>query len=132
MHDKLTAYIPQLDDPEFVRWIGFYGDDEERFRAGWDRYSGTVWSLLDEIDPYVEAHPEENLIRYNEILERAHVWGSDAWSADVSSLDATTTMALLVAVYRDDHFCNGAFIGHIKDGCVRHCLGRLQELDALK
>lgn len=129
MHEKLTAYIPQLDDPGLIEWIGFCGKDNDRFNAGWNTYARITTPLLEDVGNYAMEHPEEEMNRYSEILERANLLGPQMQTADVSALDARTTMALLVYAYREDHFCNGAFLDYIKNGCVMRWLRRLQELD---
>ena len=82
---------------------------------------------------FVDKHPEYELTRYSDILERNGLsWDGRAMSkADVSKLDGQTVMALLLGAVRAERFCDGALLGFFEDGSVKRWLLRLREIDEM-
>ena len=50
-------------------------------------------------------------------------------TADVSSLDGQTIMALIMGVVRAERFCDGELLEFFKDGSIEKWLQRLQQID---
>ena len=49
--------------------------------------------------------------------------------ADASILDGKTIIALLVGAVQAEKFCDGAFLGLLKQGCIIRWLGKLEIID---
>lgn len=86
--------------------------------------------LIHDIDYVVENNKQLNLVQYESILKKHGIsWGVDSMTtADADRLDAITILALLVAAYRADHFCEGAFEEFVQNGSIRKWLERLSQL----
>ena len=50
-------------------------------------------------------------------------------NADVSTLDGSAVMALIVGAIRAERFCDGALLDFFENGNVQKWLERLSELD---
>ena len=62
-----------------------------------------------------------------QLLLQAYV--KSLYDADVSSLDALTVCAVIVAAVRSERFCEGAVYSFVECGQARRCVERLAELD---
>ena len=51
---------------------------------------------------------------------------------DASILDGKTIIALLVGAVQAEKFCDGAFLGLLKQGCIIRWLGKLEVIDNRK
>ena len=86
--------------------------------------------FITDIDYFVMTHKELNLIQYKAILQKHGIkWGVESMSnADAEKLDAITILALLVAAYRADHFCEGTFDEFVQNGSIQRWLDRLSKI----
>jgi len=94
-------------------------------------YGTTVMDIEQAIYAFVDEHPEYELNRYSDILERNGLeWdGRIMTEADVSELNGQAVMALLLGAVRAERFCDGALLSFFEDGCVKRWLLRLREID---
>ncbi len=98
----------------------------------WDRMKD--WEmcnlLIQDIDYCVHTFKSLKLGKYELILKKQGIqWGFESMTrANPEDLDVTTLLALLVAAYRADHFCEGAFEEFVECGAVRKWLERLEKL----
>ena len=134
MYESLTKYINQIEMDELGEWIVDRENDgtpEHPIQMPWVNYSKTVTDLEHAIYQYVDDHENLGLRQYGEILEKSGLkWDINSMSnADVSKLDGTTVMALLLGVVRAERFCDGALLSFCKSGCVSRWLSRLKEID---
>lgn len=92
------------------------------------RYAASL--LIADIDYVVQNNKELDLISYKETLQKHGIeWDFRSMSeASVDDLDAITVLALLVAAYRADHFCNGTFEEFLENGSIQRWLERLAQL----
>jgi len=133
MYEKMTAFIPLLENDEFGRWTELCGDGSDANPYEWPHvdYSRNVRVLEKEVYHFSDAHPEYGLNRYSDIL---HVYGLDRdeealAGADVSALDGVTVLAMLYSVIRAERFCDGALLDYCRSGHVVRWLKRLKEID---
>ena len=134
MYKKLTSFLPAIEVDSFGEWIIDRENDgtpEHPMHFPFVSYSDMVNKLTDEIYNFEREHQEYGLNRYGEILEENCIkWGSDSMSAvDVSKMNGRVVMGILMGAVRAERFCDGAFLGFLKDGSIKRWLERLQELD---
>ena len=132
MFEALTMYLPLLKNDDYGRWVIDNEHDgiTEPKQVPFVNYSRIVCKLMVAICTFVEDHRNLNLYEYHEIISNAGI--KDPWKADVSNLDARTVAALIVAAWRAERFCDGAFLGCLKDGLMEKWLTRLLDLDMLE
>ncbi len=134
MYEKLTAFLPRLQDTEYGHWIVDQKNDgspEHPKQFPFVVYDQVVNELESEVYCFLDLHPDLSLTRYGEILEEAGLaWDDNCMrKADVSQLDGLTIMALIVGALRAERFCDGALLSFFEDGCVAKWLARLKEID---
>ena len=135
--DNLTKYLSQLSDDSFGTWIIDRENDgtlEHPIQMPFVNYTELVHNLIDDVMRIVDQNPEMELTHYGRILNDNGIeWGSKSMSeADVSKVDVTCVLALLVGAVRAERFCDGALLGFFKDGSIRKWLERLQEIDGVE
>lgn len=135
MFESLTKYLPELDRAE---GYGDWGVDRESkgtmddpIHMPYVNYGRVVTEVEQAICAFVDGHPEFELTRYSDILERNGLsWDGRVMSeADASKLDGQVVMALLLGAVRAERFCDGALLGFFEDGSIRRWLLRLKEVD---
>ena len=134
MYEKLTNFLPELEDSEYGRWIIDHENDgspDHPMQMPFVYYSNIVTGFVDAVYEFVDKFPELNLTKYPEILNTHDIsWGMDSMNnADVSSLDDQTVMALIIGAIRADRFCEGALLGFFNDGSMKRWLLRLKEIE---
>ena len=135
MFESLTKYLPELDRAEgYGDWIvdrESKGTMDGPIQMPYVNYGRVVMEVEQAIYAFVDEHPEFELTRYSDILERSGLsWDGRVMSeADVSDLDGRTVMALLLGAVRAERFCEGALLGFFEDGSVKRWLLRLKEVD---
>ena len=134
MYEQLTAFLDELPTTEYGRWHYDRENDgslEHPYQLPFVIYNPIVVRLMEAIQKFVDDHPDMELTRYGEILEQSGVkWNLESMSsANVSTLDGRTVVALLVAAMRAERFCDGAFFGFCIDGSIQKWLLRLKEID---
>ena len=135
--DSLTKYLSRLSDDCFGTWIVDQENDgtmEHPIQMPFVNYSELVHNFIDDVMRIVDQWPEMELTHYGRILNDNGIeWGSKSMSeADVSKVDVTCVLALLVGAIRAERFCDGALLGFFKDGSIRKWLERLQEIDGVE
>ena len=135
MFESLTKYLPELDRAEgYGDWVvdrESKGTMDDPIQMPYVNYERVVIEVEQAIYAFVDEHPEFELTRYSDILERNGLsWDGRVMSeADVSELDGQTVMALLLGAVRADRFCEGALLGFFEDGSAKRWLLRLKEVD---
>jgi len=133
--ESLTKYLPELDRAEgYGDWVvdrESKGTMDDPIQMPYVNYERVVIEVEQAIYAFVDEHPEFELTRYSDILERNGLsWDGRVMSeADVSELDGQTVMALLLGAVRADRFCEGALLGFFEDGSAKRWLLRLKEVD---
>nr|WP_314783864.1 DUF6508 domain-containing protein [Olsenella uli] len=135
MFESLTKHLSAIEEAEsFGNWVvdrDSKGTMDDPIQMPYVNYETTVTDVEQAIYSFVDEHPENELTRYSDILERNGLeWDSRVMSeADVSELDGQAVMALLLGAVRAERFCDGALLRFFKDGSVRRWLLRLREID---
>lgn len=135
MFERITKYLPELEKAEsYGEWIvdrESKGTMDDPIQMPYVNYGRTVIGMERAIYAFVESHPEYELTRYSDILERNGLsWNDRVMSeADVSKLDGQAMMALLLGAVRAERFCDGALLRFFEDGSVKRWLLRLREID---
>lgn len=136
MFESLTKHLPAIEKTEgFGNWIvdrESKGTMDDPIHMPYVNYGTTVMDIEQEIYAFVDEHPEYELNRYSDILERNGLeWDGRVMSeADVSELNGQAVMALLLGAVRAERFCDGALLGFFEDGSIKRWLLRLREIDA--
>ena len=94
-------------------------------------YSQVIRRFIHDIYSFQEDHPEYGLNRYSDILRENNLeWSKESMQkADVSALDGTCIMSLLVGAVRADRFSEGTLLSFFSSGAIAKWLLRLKELD---
>ena len=134
MFEKLTSFLPKLQDKEYGKWVIDKENDgtlEHPIHMPFVEYGSIVRDFTKAAYSFIDAHKEMGLTDYKSILSESNIeWGMDSMkNADVSSLDGRTVMALIVGAIRADRFCEGALLGFFEDGSIAKWLSRLEETD---
>ncbi len=132
-YDDLLSFIPALKDDNFGKWIVDHENDgtpEHPIHFPFVNYSECVRKLEHAIYKFDENNPEMGLNHYGDILEKNGIeWGTRSMEqADVSKLDASAIMALLLGAVRAERFCDGALLSFLESGAVLRWLERLKEI----
>jgi hypothetical protein len=106
---------------------------DDPIQMSYVNYAGVVMGVEQAIYAFIDEHPEFELTRYGDILERNGLsWDGRVMSgADVSELDGQAVMALLPGAVRAERFCSGTPLGFFEDGSVKRWLLRLRKIDEM-
>lgn len=135
MYESLTRYLPDLDEAEcYGDWVidrESKGTVDDPIQMPYVNYDRLVMDIEQAIYAFMDEHPEFELNRYSDILEKSGLkWdGQVMTNADVSELEGQAVMALLMGAVRADRFCEGALLGFFEDGSIRRWLARLADID---
>ncbi len=135
MFENLTKHLPVIEKAEgFGNWVvdrESKGTMDDPIQMPYANYGMTVTDVEQAIYAFVDEHPEYELTRYSDILERNGLkWDGRVMSeADVTGLDGQAVMALLLGAVRAERFCDGALLGFFEDGSIKRWLLRLEEID---
>lgn len=137
MFEKLTAFIPKLQDTIFGMWNSDQKNDgspQQPMQFPYVNYEPVVLDFEKAVYCFIDQHKEMELTRYREILANSMIeWDSEAMkNAVVSLLDGKTVMALIVGAIRAERFCSGALLDFCKNGSLTKWLSRLQQIDSEK
>lgn len=132
--ERLTKYIPLLDQDEIGQWIVDKENDgtmEHPIQFPFVAYSELISKFIEDVGIFVDTNPGLHLTRYGNILEQAGLeWSSRSMSdAIVENLDGSVVCALIVGAVRAERFCDGALLNFFQNGSVMRWLYRLQEID---
>ena len=134
MYEKLTDFIPKLNGAEYGKW---HTDDkgdgtlENPFHMPFVIYSEVAVDFAKAVSRFGIENSDLGLTDYMKVLEPQRENGGrlDISRIDVSSLDGRTTAALIVAIVRQDRFCDGLLLDNLESGLIQKCLCRLKEID---
>lgn len=135
MFEGLTKHLRIIEEAECCGdWVvdrESKGTMDDPIQMPYVNYGMTVTEVEQAVYAFVDEHPEYELTRYKDILERNGLeWDGRIMSkADVSELDGKAVMALLLGAVRAERFCDGALFGFFKDGSIKRWLMRLKEID---
>lgn len=135
MFENLTKHLPAIEKAEeYGNWVvdqESKGTMDDPIHMPYVNYGTTVMDIEQAIYAFVDEHPEYELNRYSDVLERNGLeWdGRIMTEADVSELNGQAVMALLLGAVGAERFCDGAFLSFFEDGYVKRWLLRLREID---
>lgn len=138
MFESLTKHLSAIEKAEgYGNWVvdrDSKGTMNDPIHMPYVSYGTTVMDVERAIYAFVDEHPEYELTRYSDILERNGLkWDGQVMSeADVSELDGQVVMALLLGAVRAERFCDGALLGFFEDGSVKRWLMRIREIDEMR
>ena len=123
--ESLTTYIPKIEN------TSEYVDKEKQLPVPFVFYSEECRALEKAIYEFVQNNPEYNLKAYGEIIEEHGIDKANVPlnEVDVSDMDETGVLALLVATVRNERFCDGFYLSMLENGAVLRWLKRLEEID---
>lgn len=121
MYEKLTAFLPRLQNSSLGTWI------HEEGQFPYVDYEDVVHEFEQEVYNFLHEHAEMNISDYRSVLDEAGV--KKLHEADVSALDGRVIMAMIIRAIRSERFCDGALLGYLNDGSVEKWLKRLQDID---
>ena len=132
--EKLTKYIPLLDQTEIGNWVIDTENDgtiEHPIQFPFVAYSSLVSNFIDDVSGFVEDNPELHLNRCPDILEESGLeWSTQSMSGAIAEdLDAKVVCALIVGAVRAERFCDGALLIFFTNGSIMRWLHRLQEIE---
>jgi ADP-ribosylglycohydrolase len=106
----ITKYIDKLDDHD------------------------SLISFIGEFHSFIRLYDEHTIIEYVGILEKNGIkWTEESMrEANVEELDETAILALIVGVFRADHFSYGVIENFSRCGLLTKWLRRLKEIDDVK
>nr|MCR5259348.1 DUF4268 domain-containing protein [Desulfovibrio sp.] len=122
----LTAFLPRLRDADFGQWRDGERTGENSWSMPYVDYATVANEFMTAIWKFAEERRALGLYDYLGVLDRA---GIRLNCSDVSHLNGQTVAALVFCALRADRFCEGAFLGCLKDGRMAKWLTRLKELD---
>lgn len=135
IYKDLTECLQKFEDIEFGKWypekqVGD-GSLEHPFQLPFVVYDEVVEGLINEVYCFMAEHPEYELNRYREVLEKYNIRLDNLkmMNVDVAVLDGQGVMALLMAAIRAERFCDGILLELLKNGCIHKWLERLAEID---
>ena len=137
MFEALTAFLPELKECKYGEWIVDNENDgspEHPVHFPYVVYGRTVDAFRDAVYQYFREHQDMEMTSYHEIITNAGLECSmDAFEkADVSTLNGQTIMAMFIAVFRAERFCEGVILSFFKEGHIQKWLLRLKEIDEHK
>lgn len=131
----LTKYIARLDTAnspgDCVADAENAGIQECSARFSSTDHGELMAAFVKDFSQFSEAHPEYELIRYKEILEKnGSGWSSDEMrSAEFHRFDEQGILALIMGAIRAERFSEGTLRGFLRDGILVGWLKRLRDID---
>ena len=134
MYETLVEFLPLLSGSTYGEWIvspGHAGTREDPFVFPWVKYDECVLGLCKAVYMFIDEHRELDLRSYEAILGKSGImWSRESMEeADVSALDGTTVMALLLGAIRAERFSDGVLLHFCNNGSIARWLERLKEID---
>lgn len=131
----LTKYMRKISDADFIgEWFVDRENDgsiEHPIQMPFVVFHEIIDYFVEEFYQFNDSHPEYQLTRYADILERNGLkWDHDEMrNAQVDTLDAQCILALIMGAIRAERFCDGALLGFFEGGYILKWLKRLYDLD---
>lgn len=134
MFKKMVNLLDKIKNDSIGEWVVDKENDgtsEHPIQMPYVAYSNIVHEFERMVYHFERNHPEFELNRYNEILEKHDIsWGVESMSTvDVSQMDGQGVMALMMAAVRAERFCDGALKKFFDNGSIEKWLRRLKEID---
>lgn len=134
MYKELTEILEKMPQAEYGHWFADRENDgspEHPIQMPFVQYSKFVNDFSDAVFSFMDSHPEYELTRYRDIMERYGIeWSRDSMNAvEVSDLDGGCVMALLIGAIRAEKFCDGALLNFFEEGSIQQWLKRLKGID---
>ncbi len=134
MYESMTALLGKIAASAKGQWVidkENDGSPEHPIQLPYVDYNDAVLELIHAVYRFVKDHSEMELTDYQQILEDNGIQFGDEGikTADVSSLDGRTVVALLLSIIRMDRFCEGLLLEYCETGYVEKWLARLREID---
>lgn len=132
--NELTSFIKRFDNIEYGTWIidkENDGSSEHPIQIPYVEYNRIVSNFIHSVYDFHSAHPEYNLVNYQDILKSQSIeWSKESMEgAIIDDLDAKTVLAIIMGIVRADRFCEGTILSMLKNGTIQRCLSRLEEID---
>jgi len=134
-YTSLTEYISKLKNIEYgkvypERQTGD-GTVEHPFAIPFYEYAEDVTQFENAVYEFERVHPEFELNQYRTIMTREGVlWSEESMdSVNVEELTGQTTMALILACIRAEHFFSGALKDFLEHGYIQKLLTHLEKID---
>ena len=97
---------------------------------GYPEYRNPSYALIDEICNASDAEPDAPWHNYYKYAEKLQRKSGSVEGAPIERLGINTVLAILVFLWRRDHFDNGAIQEDIATGFAARVLKRLKKLDS--
>lgn len=132
--ESLTKHLEKLGTDNFGEWCIDHkskGTKEDPIQVGYVLYSDKVSNFVESVYDFEKNNEAMKLNYYHKILENNGIdWEHESIeSIDVSDLDGTGVMAVIMYAIRVDRFCEGALLHFLKNGSMQKWLERLKEID---
>jgi hypothetical protein len=131
----LTKYLGKISAAEALgEWITDQENDgtpEHPIHVPFVDYYDLVVDFQREFCRFSDTHPEYELNRYDEILEKNGLnhLGKALCADKLQDLDEQCIFALIMGAVRAERFCDGALLRFLKEGSLTECLKRLKDID---
>ena len=133
--EKITSIIPALEDEgKHGEWIvdaEHRGASDDPVQMPFVGYGRAGEMLIEAVHECVEDLSEVMDVHdYMGVLESYGLHGvDDIQAVDASACDATCTLAMILAIVRQDRFCEGLLLHYLESGKMLEWMKRLAELD---
>lgn len=134
MYEKLTTFLPMLDLEKFGEiLVDKENDGSPEHPIHWPViiFDEKVNAFVSAVYDFMDTHEDMGLNHYDIILnEHGLAWDDEVMEkADVSALDGSVVMALIMGAIRMERFCDGALLDFFERGCIQKWLQRLKQID---
>lgn len=133
--ERITGVIPVLEgEGKHGDWIvdaEHRGTPDDPVQMPFVGYGKAGEMLIEAVHKCVEDLGEEmGMHDYMGVLESYGLHGEDDIQAvDASACDAKCTLAMILAIVRQDRFCEGLLLHYLESGKMLGWMKRLAELD---
>lgn len=133
--ERITGVIPVLEgEGKHGDWIvdaEHRGTPDDPVQMPFVGYGKAGEMLIEAVHKCVEDLGEEmGMHDYMGVLESYGLHGEDGIQAvDASACDAKCTLAMILAIVRQDRFCEGLLLHYLESGKMLGWMKRLAELD---
>ncbi len=133
--EKITSIIPALEDEgKHGEWIvdaEHRGASDDPVQMPFVGYGRAGEMLIEAVHECVEDLSEVMDVHdYMGVLESYGLHGvDDIQAVDASACDAKCTLAMILAIVRQDRFCEGLLLHYLESGKMLEWMKRLAELD---
>lgn len=132
----LTKYIGKIFEAESLgRWFidrEKDGTSEHPIQMPYVNNHELIDTFVMEFYQFLDSHPEYRLSDYHSILESNGLkWDNASMrEADIDTLNAECTLALIMGAIRVERFCDGALLSFFEDGSILKWLKHLKRIES--